>query len=164
MLQGVSVKNTYLLLIIKNVMGLFDKVMDFIKKQMVTAEKDNVLVTAIHYIVQDLGWIPKKVKFSADEHEMEYVKPDSPLKELEIEAKRVGSKLYLEFEGELKKGGFLHELLDEFFDVELGKEVKYHLVLNLHEFVTDDLKLENEDKLREIIAEYIGKIEEKARR
>jgi hypothetical protein len=70
----------------------------------------------------------------------------------------------LEFEGELKKGGFLHELLDEFFDIELGKEVKYHLVLNLHEFVTDDLKLKNEDKLREIIAEYIGKIEEKARR
>ncbi|RLI85496.1 MAG: hypothetical protein DRO98_06850 [Archaeoglobales archaeon] len=150
-------------MITRNIMGLFDKVMDFIRKQMVTAEKDNVLVTAINYIVQDFGWTPKKIKFGADEHEMEYVKPDSPLKELEIEAKRVGSKLYLEFEGELKRGGFLHELLDEFFDIELGKEVKYHLVLNLHEFVTDDLKLRNEDKLREIIADYIDKIEEKAR-
>jgi hypothetical protein len=138
--------------------------MDFIKKQMVTGEKDNVLVGAILYIMtEELGWIPKNVKFGDDDHEIEYVKPDSPLKELEIEAKRIGSKLYLEFEGELKKGGMLHEILDAFFDIELGKEIRYHLVLNLHDFVTDDLKLINEDRLREIIKDYVEKLEEKAR-
>ena len=130
---------------------------------MITAEKDNVLVTAIHHIMQELGWTPKKIEFGADEHEMEYIKPDSPLKELEIEAKRIGSKLYLEFEGELKRGGMLHEILDTLFDIELGKEIKYHLVLNLHEFVTDDLKIINEDKLRDLIVEYIRKIEERAK-
>ena len=144
-------------------MGLFDKVMDFIRKRMITAEKDNVLVSAIHYIIQELGWTPKKIRFGADEHELEYVKLDSPLKELEIEAKRVGSKLYIEFEGELKRGGMLHEILDTFFDVELGKEVRYHLVLDLHDFVTDDLKLKNEEKLRRILAKHIRKLEEKAR-
>ena len=145
-------------------MGLFDKVMDFIKKQMVTAEKDNVLVGAIHYIMtEELRWIPKNVKFGTDEHEMEYIKPDSPLKELEIEARRVGSRLYLEFEGELKKGGMLHEILDAFFDIEMGNEIKYHLVLNLHDFVTDDLRIINEDRLKEIIEDYVDKLEMKAR-
>ena len=143
-------------------MGLFDKVMDFLKKQMVTAEKDNVLVVAIHHIVTELGWTPKEIKFGADEHKMEYVKPDSPLKELEIEAKRIGGKLYLEFEGELKKGGMLHEILDEIFDIDVG-EVKHRLVLDLHEFVTDDLRIINEDRLREVVESYIRKIEEKAK-
>ena len=116
-------------------MGLLDKVADFLKKQMVTAQKDNVLVGAIHYImVEELGWKPKKVHFGADEHEMEYTKLDSPLKELEIEAHRVGSKLYLTFEGELRKGGMLHDVLDALFDVDLN-EIKYHLSLDMHEFV-----------------------------
>jgi hypothetical protein len=144
-------------------MGLLDKITDFLKRQMITAQKDNVLVGAIHCIVtEELGWKPKKVHFGADEHEMEYTKPDSPLKELEIEAKRVGGKLYLKFEGELKKGGMLHDILDALFDVELN-EIEYHLVLDMHEFVTDDLKIVNEDKLREVIKDYILKIEAKAR-
>ena len=130
-------------------MELLEKILSFIKNQNATAEKDNVLITAIHYMIEDLGWTAKKVKFGADEHELEYVNPNSPLKDLEIEAKRIGKTLYLKFEGEI-------------FDNLLNKadEVEYHISLNLDEFVTDDLKLINDDRLKKIIRDYIKMLEE----
>ncbi len=145
-------------------MGLLDKIINFLKNQAIIAQKDNVLITAIHYIlVEELNWKPKKVNFGSDKHEMEYVKLGSPLSELEIEAERVGDKLYLKFEGELKKGGALSNFLEFVFDIDLDREIKHHIVLNLSDFVTDDLEIKNEDELRRIIKSYIEKIEEIAR-
>jgi hypothetical protein len=131
-------------------MELLEKILSFIKNQNTTAEKDNVLITAIHYMIEDIGWTAKKVKFGADEHELEYINPKSPLKDLEIEAKRIGKTLYLKFEGEI-------------FDNLLNKadEVEYHISLNLDEFVTNDLRLINEDRLKRIIREYVKMLEEK---
>lgn len=145
-------------------MGLFDKVMDFINKQRIKAEKDNVLVSAINQIMQeDLGWRPKRLSFGVDKHELEYYKPDSPLSELDIEAERSGGKLYLKFEGELKFGGALGDLLEDLFDVDLEKEIKYHIVLNLSDFVNDNLELINEEELRRILVSYVASIEERAK-
>ena len=131
-------------------MELLEKILSFIKNQDVTAEKDNVLITAIHYIIEDLGWTAKKVKFGADEHELKYINPKSPLKDLEIEAIRIETTLYLKFVGEV-------------FDNLLNKtdEVEYHLSLNLDEFVTNDLKLINDDRLKKIIKDYIKMLEER---
>lgn len=145
-------------------MGFFDLVKNFIKSQITKAEKDNVLVSAIHVIMtENLGWRPKKVQFGFDTHEMEYTKADSPLTELDIKAERVGNKLYLTFEGELKRGGALGLLLEKVFDVDLEKEVKYHLALDLSEFVNDSLEVINEQKLIDILTSYINKIEARFR-
>ena len=129
-------------------MELLEKILSFIKNQNATAEKDNVLITAIHYMIEDLGWTAKKVRFGADEHELEYINPNSPLKELEIEARRIGKTLYLKFDGEI-----FNDLLNK------ADEVEYHISLNLGEFVTDDLKLINDDKLKRIIRDYIMMLE-----
>lgn len=141
-------------------MKLFEKVRSFVKKELTRAQKDNVLVTAIHHImVDELGWVSKKIAFGIDIHEMEYRKPGSLLKELEIEANRIRSKLYIKFEGE-KKGAF-YDIMDEIFDVDAG-EIKYHLVLDMDEFVDDGLNLINEDELVRIVSDYIHKIEDRA--
>lgn len=146
-------------------MGLWDRIKDFFKKQAIIAQKDNVLAMAIHYIItEELKWYPKKVHFGSDKHEMEYVKPNSPLNELEIKAERVGNKLYLKFEGELKRGGTLGSLLEMAFDIELDREIEHHIVLNLSDFVNDNLEIINENELRNIIKSYIEKIEEKAKK
>jgi len=143
-------------------MKLFEKVKSFVKKELTRAQKDNVLVTAIHHImVDELGWVSKKIAFGIDTHEMEYRtrKQGSILKELEIEANRIGGKLYIKFEGE-KKGAF-YDIMDDFFDADVG-EIKYHLVLDMNEFVDDGLNLINEDKLVRIVCDYIHKIEDRA--
>lgn len=141
-------------------MKLFEKVRSSVKKELTRAQKDNVLVTAIHHImVDELGWVSKKIAFGIDIHEMEYRKPGSLLKELEIEANRIRSKLYIKFEGE-KKGAF-SDIMDEIFDVDAG-EIKYHLVLDMDEFVDDGLNLINVDELVRIVSDYIHKIEDRA--
>ncbi|MBA5942552.1 MAG: hypothetical protein H0M93_04425 [Methanophagales archaeon] len=79
-------------------MKLFEKVRSSVKKKLTRAQKDNVLVTAIHHIMVD-------------------------------------------------------DIMDEIFDVDAG-EIKYHLVLDMDEFVDDGLNLINEDELVRIVSDY----------
>jgi hypothetical protein len=143
-------------------MKLFEKVKGFVKSEMIKAQKDNVLVTAIHQImVDELGWVSRKIEFGTDRHEMEYRKPGSQLKELEIEANRIRSRLYIKFEGE--KRGTFNDIMDGIFDVDAG-EIRYHLVLDIDKFVDEGLNLINEDELVRIVSDHVHRIEDRAGR
>ncbi|HID26342.1 MAG TPA: hypothetical protein EYP22_00610 [Methanosarcinales archaeon] len=141
-------------------MGLLDKVMKYIEKTMKTAEKDNILIVAIHEIVQEEGWIPTKTYFGADEHEMEYKKSGSPLKKLEIEAERVGNSLKIEFEGKKHKSSGISGLIEDALDLD---EKELHAHLDLHRYVTDDMQIINESELREFVKSHIELLERHAR-
>ncbi|MCS7203240.1 MAG: hypothetical protein NZ809_02145 [Thermodesulfovibrio sp.] len=144
---------------------LLEKVKTFLKEQSIKAEKDNVLVAAIHEImVEDLGWKPKKIGFGSDSHELEYTKATSPFHELEIKATRFGEKLYLEFEGEVKKGGAFGEVFESIFDIDLDKEYKLKTELNLSDYVTDELEVINEERLSQLLKNFIGLLESKVKK
>jgi len=135
------------------------------RKASIKSQKDNVLAMVIHGIMtKELGWIPKEVKFGEDEHELEYFKPGSPLKELEIKLVRQGKELIMIFEGEVKlspMGEFLDELLESMFGVDLD-EVKKKMVLDLDYYVDDNLMPKNVDELVWLLRRVVNALEEYA--
>jgi len=141
-------------------MGIFDKIKKFIEKQYTLSQKDDVLFSAIHYILtEDLGWIPEKFKMEGDEHEAEYYNPSSPIGKLEIEAKRIGGKFFLELEAETFKGEFMEDLLERFVGFEVDFDKKLKVYWDLDHFVDDSLNLINEEELKYKLEDLISKLE-----
>lgn len=141
-------------------MGLFDKIKKFIQDQYTLTQKDDVLFVAIHEILtEELGWKTIKFKMKGDEHEAEYVNPNSPIQKLEIEAKRHGSRFYLELEAESFHGEVMEDIFEKLvgFDVDFDKKLKVYWKLD--EFVDGSLTLIDEDKLRQKVYDLIQRLE-----
>ncbi|OAG27746.1 hypothetical protein [Thermodesulfatator autotrophicus] len=143
-------------------MGIFDGLLDFIRSYAVKAQKDDVLFAAIHRILtEELGWQSKSFTMKGDEHEASYTNPQSPIHELEIEAKRIGNQFILRLEAETlhreKMEDFLEGILGIEFD--LDEEIKVRFPLDY--YVTDTLDLKNENELEEKLINLIRELEKR---
>lgn len=149
------------------VFGWWDRIKEEMRRMSAVSQKDNVLAMVIHGIMtHELGWIPKKVHFGDDVHELEYYKPGSPLKELEIKLVRRGRELLMEFEGEVRlnpMGEFMDELMEQLFGIDLD-DIKKKMVLELDYYVDDNLTPRNVDELVWLLRRVVRALEEYAAR
>ena len=109
-------------------MSLTGKISDFFNKSEARKDKDNVLIVSIFFLTQEHGWISTQRDFGVDDHFVEYKKSGGW--RLTTKGVRKGPKFDLQFEA-------------------IGmRKVKDRLVLDMDEFVTEDLKVINEELLR----------------
>ena len=109
-------------------MSLTNKLTDFFNKSEARKDKDNVLIVSIFFITQEHGWISSQKDFGEDDHFVEYKKPGG---------------IVLTTRGARKGGKF-----DLVFEAQGRAKVKDSIVLDMDEFVTEDLQVINEDLLR----------------
>ena len=109
-------------------MSLAGKISDFFSKSETRKDKDNVLIVSIFFLTQEHGWLSTKRNFGVDDHYIEYQKPGGLI--LTTKGVRKGPKFDLVFQA-------------------VGRnKVKDRMVLDMDQFVTEDLKVINEDLLR----------------
>jgi hypothetical protein len=109
-------------------MSLTNSISDFFSKSETRKDKDNVLIVSIFFLTQEQGWLSTKKDFGVDDHFVEYQKPG-------------GLKL-------ITKGVRKGKKFDLLFEAHGRTKIKDRLVLDMDEFVTEDLKVINEDLLR----------------
>ena len=109
-------------------MNLTGKLSDFFSKSETRKDKDNVLIVSIFFLTQEHGWFSTKKEFGVDDHYVEYQKPGGLT--LITKGVRKGPKFDLSFQATGRT------------------KVKDRMVLDMDQFVTEDLKVINEDLLR----------------
>ncbi|MDO9516982.1 MAG: hypothetical protein Q7J10_02925 [Methanosarcinaceae archaeon] len=119
--------------------------------------KDKFLIVSIHQMVEESGWKGIETNFGVESHHMIYVKRDSPLDKIEVKAHVMGNHLDVTFLGVAPKKG----LLDKVFDFNIQEVPK---TFEFAKYVTDDINILNEQRLRNTIAVVIKELEESAKK
>lgn len=117
--------------------------------------KDKFLIVAIHQMVEEYGWKGIEKNFGVESHHMVYVKSDSSLDKIEVKAHVMGNHLDVAFLGVMPKKG----LLDKVFDFNVHEVPK---TFEFAKYVSDDLKILNEQRLRNVVGIVIKELEEPA--
>jgi hypothetical protein len=120
-------------------MSLTNNISDFFSKSEARKDKDNVLIVSIFFLTQEQGWVSTSRDFGVDDHIVEYTKIGG-LK-MTTKGSRKGKKFDLVFEA-------------------VGtKKVMDRLVLDMDEFVSEELKLINEDLLRVKVTSLLNSLD-----
>lgn len=115
--------------------------------------KDKFLIVAIHQIMEEHGWKGIEKNFGVESHHMVYIKSDSALDKIEVKGHVIGNRLDVSFLGVMPK----KSLLDKVFDFNVREIPK---VFVLDKYVSDDVKLLNEQRLRNMVGVVIKGLEE----
>ncbi|HJH31587.1 MAG TPA: hypothetical protein C5S50_05295 [Methanosarcinaceae archaeon] len=122
------------------------------KGDTVSAAKDKYLIVAIHQLMEGYGWNGIEENFGVESHNMVYIKSESHLERIEIKAHVMGVFLNVSFLGISPKKGTLDKALD-FNTQEIPKKFE------ISKYVSSDLKILNEQRLRNAIAVVIKQLE-----
>ncbi|MCD4703194.1 MAG: hypothetical protein K8R64_02650 [Methanosarcinaceae archaeon] len=114
--------------------------------------KDRYLAVAIHQVMGEYGWKGIEKHFGAD-YKIIYIKSDSPLEKIEVRAHKMGNRLDVEFLGSTPKKG----LMDRVFDFNVREIPKK---FSLNNYISDDMKLMNEQRLRNIVGVVVKELED----
>ncbi len=114
--------------------------------------KDRYLAVAIHQVMGEYGWKGIEKHFGAD-YKIIYIKSDSPLEKIELRAHKLGNHLDVKFLGFTPKKG----LMDRMFDFNV-REIPKEFPLN--NYISDDMELMNEQRLRNILGVVIRELED----
>jgi hypothetical protein len=116
------------------------------------ASKDRYLIVAIHQLMEEYGWNGIEENFGVESHNMVYINSESHLERIEIKAHVMGVFLNVNFLGVATEKGTLDKALD-FNTQEIPKKFE------INKYVSPDLKILNEQRLRNTIAVVIKKLE-----
>jgi len=114
--------------------------------------KDKYLIVAIHQLMEEYGWNGIEENFGVESHNMVYIKPESHLERIEIKAHVMGTFLNVNFLGISPEKGALDKALD-FNTHEIPKKFE------INKYVSPDLKILNEQRLRNALAVIIKQLE-----
>ncbi|WP_094227311.1 hypothetical protein [Methanolobus psychrotolerans] len=120
-----------------------------------SSNKDKYLVVALHQLMEEYGWRGIEKHFGFVKHHVIYVKPGSPLDKIELKANVLGNHMDVDFLGATPKKG----LLDKVFDFNVRVVRKSYEINN---YVSNDMKIINEQSLRNSIVVVIKQLEEAA--
>ncbi|WP_406670337.1 hypothetical protein V7O67_14240 [Methanolobus sp. ZRKC4] len=120
-----------------------------------SSSKDKYLVVALHQLMEEYGWRGIEKHFGFVKHHIIYVKPDSPLDKIELKANVLGNHMDVDFLGVTPKKG----LLDRVFDFNIRVVRKS---FEISKYVSNDMKILNEQLLRNDIIVVIRQLEEVA--
>ncbi|MBN2110453.1 MAG: hypothetical protein JW705_05125 [Methanosarcinaceae archaeon] len=120
-----------------------------------SSSKDKYLVVALHQLMEEYGWRGIEKHFGFVKHHIIYVKPDSPLDKIELKANVLGNHMDVDFLGVTPKKG----LLDRVFDFNIRVVRKS---FEISKYVSEDLKIMNEQGLRNSVVVVIKQLEEAA--
>jgi hypothetical protein len=109
------------------------------------SSKDKYLVVAIHQMMEEYGWKGMK-------HHIIYIKPDSPLEKIELKSNILGNHMDVDFLGVTPKKGILDKVFD--FNVRVVRKT-----FEIDKYVTNDLKITNEQNLRNTVIVVIKELE-----
>lgn len=109
-------------------------------------------MVAIHQIMEEYGWRGIEKQFGVVKHHIIYVKPDSPLEKIEIKSNIVGNHMDVDFFGITPEKGILDKVFD--FNVRVVRKT-----FEIDKYVTDDLKIINEQSLRNTVIIAIKQLE-----
>ncbi|MGP8321954.1 MAG: hypothetical protein ACT6FE_06495 [Methanosarcinaceae archaeon] len=114
--------------------------------------KDKYLIVAIHQLMEEHGWNGIEENFGVESHNMVYINSESHLERIEIKAHVMGTFLNVNFLGVSPKEGTLDKALD-FNTKEIPKKFE------INKYVSPDLKILNEQRLRNTITVVIKQLE-----
>lgn len=119
------------------------------------SSKDKYLVVAIHQIMEEYGWRGIEKQFGVVKHHIIYVKPGSPLQKIELKSNIVGNHMDVDFLGMTPEKGLMDKVFD--FNVRVVRKT-----FEIDKYVTNDLKVTNEQNLRNTIIVAIKQLEDVA--
>ena len=114
--------------------------------------KDKYLIVAIHQLMEEHGWNGIEENFGVESHNMVYINPKSHLERIEIKAHVMGVFLNVSFWGISSEKGTLEKSLDL-----NRKEIPKKFEIN--KYVSPDLKILNEQRLRNTITVVVKQLE-----
>ena len=118
---------------------------------------DRYLTVAIHQLMEECGWKAIETNFGIESHNMVYIKPDSLLEKIEIKAYVHESMLNVSFLGTVSKKG----LMDKLFDLNVQEIRK---TFNIAKYVSQDMKIQNEQRLRNVVTVINSELENTAKK
>ncbi len=118
---------------------------------------DRYLIVAIHQMIEECGWKAIETNFGVESHNMVYIKPDSLLEKIEIKANVHASMLIVAFLGTVSEKG----LMDKLFDLNVQEIRK---TFNVAKYVSPDMKLKNEQSLRNVVTVITNELENTAKK
>lgn len=118
-----------------------------------SSSKDKYLVVALHQLMEEYGWRGIEKHFGFVKHHIIYVKPDSPLDKIELKANVLGNHMDVDFFGVTPKKGLLDRVFD--FNVRVVRKS-----FEISKYVSDDMRILNEQGLRNNIIIVIKQLEE----
>jgi hypothetical protein len=117
------------------------------------SSKDKYLVVAIHQMMEEYGWRGIEKQFGVVKHHIIYVKPDSPLEKIELKSNILGNHMDVDFLGVTPKKSILDKVFD--FNVRVVRKT-----FEIDKYVTNDLKITNEQNLRNTVIVAIKELED----
>ncbi len=120
-----------------------------------SSSKDKYLVVALHQLMEEYGWRGIEKHFGFVKHHIIYVKPGSPLDKIELKANVLGNHMDVDFLGVTPQKGLLDKVFD--FNVRVVRKS-----LEIEKYVSNDMKIKNEQDLRNSIVVVIRQLEEVA--
>ncbi|MBN1133989.1 MAG: hypothetical protein JXA38_03565 [Methanosarcinaceae archaeon] len=118
---------------------------------------DRYLTVAIHQLMEECGWKAIETNFGIESHNMVYIKPDSLLEKIEVKANVHESMLNVSFLGTVSKKG----LMDKLFDLNVQEIRK---TFNIAKYVSQDMKIQNEQRLRNVVTVINNELENTAKK
>ncbi len=120
-----------------------------------SSSKDKYLVVALHQLMEEYGWRGIEKQFGFVKHHIIYIKPGSPLDKIELKANVLGNHMDVDFLGVTPQKGLLDKVFD--FNVRVVRKS-----FEISKYVSNDLKITNEQDLRNNIIVVIRQLEEVA--
>ncbi|MDK2825568.1 MAG: hypothetical protein PWQ44_744 [Methanolobus sp.] len=120
-----------------------------------SSSKDKYLVVALHQLMEEYGWRGIEKHFGFVKHHIIYIKPGSPLDKIELKANVLGNHMDVDFLGVTPQKGLLDKVFD--FNVRVVRKS-----FEISKYVSNDLKITNEQDLRNNIIVVIKQLEEVA--
>jgi hypothetical protein len=117
------------------------------------SSKDKYLVVAIHQMMEEYGWRGIEKQFGVVKHHIIYVKQDSPLEKIEIKSNILGNHMDVDFLGVTPEKSILDKVFD--FNVRVVRKT-----FEIDKYVTNDLKITNEQNLRNTVIVAIKELED----
>jgi len=115
-------------------------------------QKNHIILVALDQLFQEQGWRKIEEHFGVADYHLIYVKDESILNKIDIKAAVLGGLLRVNFVGQARPKGFIQKLLD-LNSTEIPKTFK------TDSYVSNDLKLLCEDKMRNIATVIIKELE-----
>ncbi|WMW25896.1 hypothetical protein RE474_04040 [Methanolobus sediminis] len=120
-----------------------------------SSSKDKYLVVALHELVEEYGWRGIEKHFGSVKHHIIYIKPGSPLDKIELKANVLGNHMDVDFLGVTPQKGLLDKVFD--FNVRVVRKS-----FEISKYVSNDMKITNEQDLRNTVVVVIKQLEEVA--
>jgi len=117
---------------------------------------DRYLAVAIHQMMEECGWKAIETNFGIESHNMVYIKPGSLLEKIEVKANVHAGLLNISFLGAVSEKG----LMDKLFDLNVQEIRK---TFNLSKYVSPDMKILNEQRLRNTVTVITTELENTAK-